>query len=107
MRMRNNLEIDMSVATTILNQLGGNKFRVMTGAKNFMDHGNALSMRIGRNSSNSNYLKITLNDSDLYDVRFSKVTKMGEEKSVREFNDVYNDMLVEIFESLTGMYTSL
>tara|TARA_B100000424_G_scaffold42760_1_gene29095 strand:- start:5673 stop:5996 length:324 start_codon:yes stop_codon:yes gene_type:complete len=107
MRMRNNLESDMSVATTILNQLGGNKFRVMTGAKNFMDHGNALSMRIGRNSSNSNYLKITLNDSDLYDVRFSKVTKMGEEKSVREFNDVYNDMLVEIFESHTGMYTSL
>tara|TARA_B100000508_G_C11227874_1_gene165471 strand:+ start:55 stop:372 length:318 start_codon:yes stop_codon:yes gene_type:complete len=105
--MRNNLESDMSVATTILNQLGGNKFRVMTGAKNFMDHGNALSMRIGRNSSNSNYLKITLNDSDLYDVRFSKVTKMGEEKSVREFNDVYNDMLVEIFESHTGMYTSL
>ena len=97
----------MSVATTILNQLGGNKFRVMTGAKNFMDHGNALSMRIGRNSSNSNYLKITLNESDLYDVRFSKVTKMGEEKSVREFNDVYNDMLVEIFESHTGMYTSL
>ena len=97
----------MSVATTILNQLGGNKFRVMTGPKNFMDHGNALSMRIGRNSSNSNYLKITLNDSDLYDVRFSKVTKMGEEKSVREFNDVYNDMLVEIFESHTGMYTSL
>ena len=97
----------MSVATTILNQLGGNKFRVITGAKNFMDHGNALSMRIGRNSSNSNYLKITLNDSDLYDVRFSKVTKMGEEKSVREFNDVYNDMLVEIFESHTGMYTSL
>ena len=97
----------MSVATTILNQLGGNKVRVMTGAKNFMDHGNALSMRIGRNSSNSNYLKITLNDSDLYDVRFSKVTKMGEEKSVREFNDVYNDMLVEIFESHTGMYTSL
>ena len=97
----------MSVATTILNQLGGNKFRVMTGAKNFMDHGNALSMRIGRNSSNSNYLKITLNDSDLYDVRFSKVTKMGEEKSVREFNDVYNDMLVEIFESHTGMYTTL
>ena len=107
MRMRNNLESDMSVATTILNQLGGNKFRVMTGAKNFMDHGNALSMRIGRNSSNSNYLKITLNDSDLYDVRFSKVTKMGEEKSVREFNDVYNDMLDEIFESHTGMYTSL
>jgi hypothetical protein len=97
----------MSVAKTILNHLGGNKFRVMTGAKNFLDHGNALSMKIGRNSSNSNYLKITLNSLDLYDVHFSKVTKMGEEKSVKEFDNVYNDSLVEIFESHTGMYTSL
>jgi hypothetical protein len=79
----------------------------MTGAKNFLDHGNALSMKIGRNSSNSNYLKITLNSLDLYDVHFSKVTKMGEEKSVKEFDNVYNDSLVEIFESHTGMYTSL
>ena len=50
----------MSVAKTILSQLGGNKFAVMTGAKNFVDCGDALSMRIGRNSSNSNYLKISI-----------------------------------------------
>lgn len=97
----------MSVAKTILEQLGGNKFRVMTGAKNFLDHGDALSMKIGRNSSNSNYLKISLNMMDLYNVHFSKVSKMGEEKSVKEYNDVYNDQLVEIFESHTGMYTKL
>ena len=97
----------MSVAKTILSQLGGNKFCAMTGAKNFLDHGDALSMKIGRNSSNSNYLKITLNMMDLYDVHFSKVSKMGEEKSVKEYNNVYNDMLVEIFESHTGMYTKL
>ena len=97
----------MSVAKTILSQLGGNKFRMMTGAKNFVDHGDALSMKIGRNSSNSNYLKITLNMMDLYDVHFSKVSKMGEEKSVKEYNNVFNDMLVEIFESHTGMYTKL
>ena len=97
----------MSVAKIILEQLGGNKFRVMTGAKNFLDHGDALSMKIGRNSSNSNYLKISLNMMDLYNVHFSKVSKMGEEKSVKEYNDVYNDQLVEIFESHTGMYTKL
>ena len=97
----------MSVAKTILSQLGGNKFRVMTGAKNFLDHGNALSMRIGRNSSNSNYLKVSLNSMDLYDVHFSKLTRKFEEKSVKEYNNVYNDSLVEIFESHTGMYTSL
>lgn len=97
----------MSVAKTILSQLGGNKFRVMTGAKNFLDHGNALSMRIGRNSSNSNYLKVSLNSMDLYDVHFSKLTKKFEEKSVKEYNDVYADSLVEVFESHTGMYTKL
>ena len=96
----------MTVARTILDQLGGHKFRVMTGAKNFADHGNALSMKLGRNSSNSNYLKISLNSMDLYDVHFSKVTKF-EEKSVKEYNNVYADSLVELFESHTGMYTKL
>ena len=79
----------------------------MTGAKNFLDHGDALSMRLGRNSSNSNYLKVSLNSMDLYDVRFSKLTRKFEEKSVKEYNDVYADSLVEIFESHTGLYTKL
>jgi hypothetical protein len=68
----------MSVAKTILNQLGGNKFAAMTGAKNFVDCGDALSMKIGRNKTSSNYLKITL-----------------------------NMMLDDMFTAHTGMYTSL
>ena len=97
----------MTIARTILDQLGGHKFRVMTGAKNLLDHGDALSMRLDRNSSNSNHLKISLNSMDLYDVRFSKWTKKFEEKSVKEYNNVYADSLVELFESHTGMYTKL
>jgi len=97
----------MSVAREILNQLGGNKFRVMTGAKNLMGFENGLVMKIGRNSSNSNYLKITLNSMDLYDMEFAKVSRMGEKKSVREYNNVYNDSMVEVFERHTGMYTKL
>ena len=50
--------MSMSVAKEILETLGGNKFRVMTGAKNFMGFSNGLVMKIGRNSSNSNYLKL-------------------------------------------------
>ena len=97
----------MSIAKTILEQLGGNRFAVMTGAKNFVDCGDALSMKIGRNKTSSNYLKITLNMMDLYDVRFSRVSLKGGERSVTEYNDVYNDSLVEVFEKHTGMYTSL
>ena len=95
------------IANTIYRQLGGNKFRVMAGAKNLTSHEFALSMRIGRNKTNANFMIVELNGNDLYDVTFAKVTKMGEMKSVREYNDVYNDMLVSLFESHTGMYTTL
>jgi len=99
--------MSMTVAKTILEQLGGNKFRMMTGAKNFMGFAEGLVMKIGRNSSNSNYLKITLNSMDLYDMEFAKVSRMGEKKSVTEYNNVYNDSMVEVFEKHTGMYTKL
>ena len=98
---------NLIVAETILKTLGGNKFRMMTGAKNLAGDENSLSMRIGRNSSNSNYLKITLNSMDLYDMKFCKLTRKFEEKSVTEYCDVYNDMLTEVFEKHTGMYTKL
>ena len=64
-------------------------------------------MRIGRNSSNSNYLKITLNSMDMYDMEFCKLTKLGEKKSVTEYNNVYNDLMRGTFTAHTGMYTSL
>ena len=97
----------MSVAKTILSQLGGNKFAVMTGAKNFVDCGDALSMRIGRNKTSSNYLKVTLNSLDLYDMKFSRVSPKGGERSITEYNNIFNDQLVEVFEKHTGMYTKL
>ena len=101
------MSADMRVAEEILRTLGGNKFRVMTGAKNFAGTDDSLRMRIGRNKSSSNYLKITLNMMDLYDVRFSRVSLKGGERSITEYNNVYNDSLVEVFEKHTGMYTKL
>ena len=95
------------VANTIYRQLGGNRFRVMTGAKNMVSHEFALSMKIGRNNTNANFMVVELNGNDLYNVTFAKLTKMGEMKSVKTYDNVYNDMLVSIFESHTGMYTTL
>ena len=95
------------VANEIYRQLGGNRFRVMTGAKNMVSLENGIGMRIGRNKTNANYMEVVLNSMDLYDITFAKVTKMGEMKSVKEYENVYNDMLVSIFESHTGMYTTL
>ena len=95
------------VARIIWEQLGGNKFRMMTGAKNLLNLGDGLAMKLGRNSSNSNYLKITLNSMDTYDMMFAKLTKKGELKSVSEYKNVYNDLMRGTFTAHTGMYTSL
>ena len=95
------------IANEIYRQLGGNKFRVMTGAKMMVSTENGIRMRIGRNKTNANFMEVSLNSLDLYDVTFAKLTKMGEMKSVKEYENVYNDMLVSIFESHTGMYTTL
>jgi hypothetical protein len=96
----------MSVAKTILQQMGGNQFAVMTGSKNFIAGENSLSMKLSRNSSGANYLRITLNGKDLYDMEFISIrgTSM---KTKHSFNDLYNDMIVDIFEKTTGLYTKL
>ena len=96
-----------AIANEIYRTLGGNRFRVMTGAKMMVSTENGIRMRIGRNKTNANFMEVSLNGLDLYDVTFAKLTKMGEMKSVKEYDNVYNDMLVSIFESHTGMYTTL
>ena len=72
-----------AVANEIYRTLGGNKFRVMTGAKNLLSTENGIRMRIGRNKTNANFMEVSLNGLDLYDITFAKVTKMGEMKSVK------------------------
>ena len=96
-----------AVANEIYRTLGGNKFKVMTGARNMVSLENGIAMKIGRNKTNANWMKIELNMLDLYDVTFAKMTNKFEMKSVKEYDNVYNDMLVSLFESHTGMYTKL
>ena len=64
----------MTVAKTILSQLGGNQFVVMTRLKRFC-RPDYLSFRIGKNKTSCNTVTITLNSLDLYDVRFSRTAK--------------------------------
>ena len=94
------------IATTIYDQLGGNRFAVMTGSKNFIAGEKSLSMKLSRNSSKSNYLRITLNAMDLYDIEFISI-RGASMKTKHSFDGVYCDQLVSIFESTTGLYTKL
>lgn len=98
----------MNTSEIILNQLGGNKFARMTGANRIFSTGNGLRFRIPKNNSGTNYVTITLNANDLYNVAFFKVTmKQYTFKIKSQFRDVYAEQLTKVFESVTGLYTSL
>jgi hypothetical protein len=101
----------MTVSETILQQLGGNKFRAMTGAKNFLyssGDNTWLSFRLPSRfaSYGINYVKITLDPSDTYTVVFSKIIKYTV-KEISTFTNVYCDQLQSVFTSATGLDTHL
>ncbi len=93
------------IAREILRQLGGNWFAVMTGTTNFVDLGNGLGMRLRRNKTQSNYLRITLSPMDTYTMEFIRVGKSI--KHIDTFENVYCDQLQAIFTSTTGLNTKL
>lgn len=97
---------DLTVANTILAQLGGTRFAMMTGSENFIGSENSIGFKLKRNSSGGNHMKITLDASDTYTITIRRITTRSI-KIVHEESDVYCDQLVNRFESLTGMYTSL
>lgn len=104
----------------ILQQLGGNKFLVMTGSKNLgysSQENNYLSMKLTANKLKAQYLKIVLNADDTYTMIFSKVKKEYEKIGnfkfctnettiiIKEINGVYCDTLQETFTENTGLFT--
>jgi len=107
------------IAKTILEQLGGNKFIVMTGSRIFLEDGNTLRMTLVKNMSKANRLEITLDKiTDTYTMRFYKYTpgKLSkktlawvDEKIVEVYKSdlVYADSMAEIFTRITGMDTRM
>jgi hypothetical protein len=109
---------DKEIATTILGQLGGNKFVTMTGSRDFLAIKNGLRMSLVRNISGANRLEITLNFLDTYDLRFYKYSPGRLNKKtfaytddkvteIAALNEIYCDQLQDIFTSITELYTHL
>jgi hypothetical protein len=94
----------MTIASQILQQLGGNKFIVMTGATCYSD-GNTLVVKF-KGSKIANIMYVILNSMDTYDVKFCKFRGL-DVKTIKEVERAYSDMLKSIFEKTTGLYTSL
>lgn len=111
-------KIDMTVAETILQQLGGKRFVMMTGACALSATPSFLQMAIkAKNKAKCNGMKIELKADDTYTVTFWNVTtpKMnpktgnitGGFKVLKEVDGIYCDMLQDVFTGFTGLYTRL
>jgi hypothetical protein len=108
-----NEKLNQSQAKVLLKQLGGNKFIMMTGAKNFGLGPKGMGFKIGRNSKKINYIRIDLDrGKDLYNMEFIRMARKKGElsptmKVVKKIKGVYADQLQKMFTKYTGMYTSL
>lgn len=96
-----------TIANTILKQLGGNKIIAMVGAYNLIDLGNGLQFDF-KGSRKVNKIQIILNGGNTYDINFYKYNRRTFDcPLVNEFTDVYAETLTTLFESVTGLCTSI
>ena len=99
--------MNSSQAKELLQQLGGNKFKAMTGAKDFGIGSDGLHFKIGRNAKSISHIVIDYDrGKDLYNMKFLRV-RAGKIKVVKKVKGVYNDMLGNVFKMHTGMNVRL
>lgn len=97
----NNIEI----ANTILKQLGGNRVRVMTGAKTFVAIEKGLTFRFP-NQRGPNSVRITLTPADEYVVEFQRVAG-AKVTTTAKIEGAYAEDLIPLFEKNTGLFLHL
>lgn len=96
---------DTQIAKIILEQLGGNKFVAMTGAKNFVVGPECLYFQIPK-TNGITQVTITLDVNDTYRMEFSTVRKFVP-IILSTHSNVYADQLQSIFTEQTGLATRL
>lgn len=104
---------NMEIAQTISDQIGGKAF-YMIGAKNQVAIENGLTFKLGAGAKHPTggkvtHIEIILDADDTYTFRVIRFNMRAKEmrKVLSETKGVYCDMLRDLIESNTGMYTSL
>lgn len=95
------------VSDTIVAQMGGfGRLKAMLGAKVF-ELPNGIGIKWpNKERSRGNYVEIRLEPSDTYTMEFFNLSGSNK-KSVKKYEDIYFDSLVEVFERQTGWFLSL
>lgn len=100
---------DKSVALSILDQLGGRRFLIMTGAKNLLAEPNGLTLSIPARMAKNGItgMSITLTADDLYEVEFFKNNwKKRTKSTVSAHSGIGCEQLRELFTRETGLHAS-
>jgi len=114
----------IQIANTIISQLGGyGKLKAMIGINGQCALNSGLQFNF-KGSRDMNKCTIELNDMDTYDVKFYKIPHLSSSANpaaldrylkkidrcktpISEFNSIYADMLIGVFEEETGLNLSL
>lgn len=96
--------MNYQVPETILQQLGGKRFMVMTGSK--VDNVTEISilLKLGCGAKVTKF-EVILKPDDTYTVNLIAGTGVRC-RVIKKIDSVYCDSLVEVFERETGFYTS-
>lgn len=100
----------MKTANTIFQQLGGQRFVAITGAKDFIGRPDGLSFKLrGGAKQRINCVRITLDPNDTYTVEFMRLSRAPkyDVTTVSTHSDIYCDVLQDLFTRQTGLYTRL
>lgn len=96
---------DITVAREIARQLGTQTLALL-GATKLVGDTNSLQFKI-KGCRKINCIKIVLDPSDTYTVEFWKINARTDEVvKVSEHNGIYFDMLHDLIERKTGLYTT-
>ena len=101
---------DMTVANTILDQLGGRRFALMTGAHSFSGDADRLTFKLPRGARRCiNAVMIRLDPTDTYTVTFYNSARAlrGGNIVVETVSDVYCDNLASVVSTVTGLAVTL
>lgn len=96
------------IGLTIIDQLGGmRRLRVMVGMTDLCITERGACFKIGKGAKRKiNTVWIQLLPDDTYEVRFERIWG-GKHTTIETWPGVYADMLVDLFESRTGLYLTL
>lgn len=112
------VERNKEIASIIWQQLGGNRFAVMTGVKYTLAIENGIRIGIGKNTTRANRLEIVLNCDDTYTMKFFQYSpaklntrtfewRKESLKELKSYEHIFFDQLQPLFTEYTKLYTSL